>query len=402
MVSATSTLTSLPSDLESIGSCAKAPEIDNNDPLGLRTKVVSDEQLVTLRSKGRAGRRLASFYRGQNKRIRQITQPVDKQATEAQEREDASRLPVRIAVWASLVANMSLCILQLYAALSSRSISLIATAVDSVFDIGSNVILLWVHRRAQNLNTRRWPAGGARLETVGNAVYGSLMSAVNLIVVVESVHLLVEKYAEGKLMKLHIPSLVAVAAALGAKMLLFLYCLPLRRASSQIAMLWEDHRNDIFINGFGLLMSAGGSKLIWFLDPLGGAIIGCGVIVTWTCTIYGLYRTLAGAAPSPAEVDTIIYHATTSSTLIRKFRSFKVYHNGEDYTVEIHATVSPETSVAEAHMSASELRHRLEKLPRVDSVLIVLEPDVPSPCAQLPHSHSLVMPSDCKEKFDVS
>jgi hypothetical protein len=28
-------------------------------------------------------------------------------------------------------------------------------------------------------------------------------------------------------------------------------------------MLWEDHRNDLFINGFGLLMSAGGSKLAW-------------------------------------------------------------------------------------------------------------------------------------------
>lgn len=42
------------------------------------------------------------------------------------------------------------------------------------------------------------------------------MSAVNLVVVVESVHLLVEKYEEGKLMTLHIPSLVAVGAALGA------------------------------------------------------------------------------------------------------------------------------------------------------------------------------------------
>jgi hypothetical protein len=28
-------------------------------------------------------------------------------------------------------------------------------------------------------------------------------------------------------------------------------------------MLWEDHRNDLFINGFGILTSAGGAKLKW-------------------------------------------------------------------------------------------------------------------------------------------
>lgn len=38
---------------------------------------------------------------------------------------------------------------------------------------------------------------------------------------------------------------------LGVKFLLFLYCLGYRGASSQVRMLWEDHRNDLFINGFG-------------------------------------------------------------------------------------------------------------------------------------------------------
>ena len=64
------------------------------------------------------------------------------------------------------------------------------------------------------------------------------------------------------------------------KFLLFLYCSGFRAQSSQVHVLWEDHRNDIFINGFGtysglwsysipyrghpgLLMSAGGSKLRW-------------------------------------------------------------------------------------------------------------------------------------------
>ena len=37
----------------------------------------------------------------------------------------------------------------------------------------------------------------------------------------------------------------------GVKFLLFLYCHSLRSKSSQVEVLWEDHRNDLFINSFG-------------------------------------------------------------------------------------------------------------------------------------------------------
>ena len=38
---------------------------------------------------------------------------------------------------------------------------------------------------------------------------------------------------------------------IGVKFLLFLYCFAARKGSSQVQMLWEDHRNDLFVNGFG-------------------------------------------------------------------------------------------------------------------------------------------------------
>lgn len=61
----------------------------------------------------------------------------------------------------------------MYAAISSRSLSLLATGIDSVFDIGSNVLLFWLHRKAVKLDSNKWPVGGARLETIGNIVYGA-------------------------------------------------------------------------------------------------------------------------------------------------------------------------------------------------------------------------------------
>ena len=61
----------------------------------------------------------------------------------------------------------------MYAAISSLSLSLIATGIDSVFDIGSNVLLFYVHRKSSRLDLNRWPVGGSRLENIGNIVYGA-------------------------------------------------------------------------------------------------------------------------------------------------------------------------------------------------------------------------------------
>jgi divalent metal cation (Fe/Co/Zn/Cd) transporter len=54
--------------------------------------------------------------------------------SEAQEEEDSHALKVQIAIKMSFVCNCILAVLQLYAAFSSLSLSLFATAIDSVFD----------------------------------------------------------------------------------------------------------------------------------------------------------------------------------------------------------------------------------------------------------------------------
>lgn len=60
-----------------------------------------------------------------------------------------------------------------YAAVSSLSLSFFATAVDSVFDPMSNLLLWRLHRLSKRLDTNKWPVGGARLTTIGNICYGT-------------------------------------------------------------------------------------------------------------------------------------------------------------------------------------------------------------------------------------
>ena len=62
-----------------------------------------------------------------------------------------------------------------YAAITSASLSLLTTGIDSVFDIGSNILLFYLHKKAMSLDINKWPVGGTRLQTIGNIVYGTFL-----------------------------------------------------------------------------------------------------------------------------------------------------------------------------------------------------------------------------------
>ncbi|THH10534.1 hypothetical protein EW145_g1262 [Phellinidium pouzarii] len=192
------------------------------DPYMFKGSLKTKEQLGELRRRKKAGKNLERFHREQNDLISSLLKSMEEHTEDAREVEETNRLPVKIAIWASMISNVVLCILQMYGAISSASLSLIATGIDSVFDVGSNVVLLWLHRKANALDINKWPVGGSRLQTIGNIVYGSLSVtfsvtfSVNLVVIVESVRSIISHNPDDDLKGFHIPSLIAVGAALGS------------------------------------------------------------------------------------------------------------------------------------------------------------------------------------------
>jgi len=341
----------------------------DQDPFMLREGVKTEDELSQLRQRKKGGKKVETYQRQQNDLIAYVLKSMDEHTEEAKEVEEASRLPIQIAVWASLVANFSLCVLQLYAAISSQSLSLLATGIDSVFDLGSNILLFYLHRKARSLDTNKWPVGGTRLQTIGNIIYGALMASVNLVVIVESARSIID-HGGDSLKDFHIPSLIAVGAALAVKLLLFFYCYSIRGSSSQVRMLWEDHRNDLFINGFGLLMSAGGSRLRWWLDPMGAITIASGVIIAWSKTMYKQFELLAGKSAPHDFIHLITYHAMMFSQEITCIDTVRAYHSGPEYFVEVDIVMPKDTPLWKAHDISQQLQDKIEVLPNVGRAFV--------------------------------
>ncbi|KAJ3003033.1 hypothetical protein HKX48_001979, partial [Thoreauomyces humboldtii] len=236
--------------------------------------------------------------------------------------------------------------------------SIFATCADSIFDPFSNVILYLGHRASGKGAGEKYPSGRARLESVGNCVYGFLMITVSVIVIVESIRVLLTP-PEDETFKLNIPSVVSVGVALGVKFLLFLYCYSYR-SNSQVRMLWEDHRNDLFVNGFGILTSVGGGLLRWWVDPMGAIVLSIFIITLWTRTVYGQFQLLAGISAPADFVRLVTYKAMLFDPAILQIDTCRAYHSGPKVIVEVDIVLPPDMPVREAHDIGEALQTAIE------------------------------------------
>lgn len=315
-------------------------------------------------------RKIQGFYENQNAAIERMLKPVEDHRAEARQEAGDDQLKFRIAVWGSLIANIILSGLQLFAAISSGSLSLFTTMADSVFDPLSNLTLILSNRAIARVDARRFPAGKARLETVGNIVFCFLMISVSLIIIAFAAQELVQAEAHKEF---YLPSVIAVAVAFCTKLTLFLYCWAIKDKYSQVNILWQDHRNDLFVNGFGILTSVGGTKLQWWIDPMGAIILSLFISGVWLHTAFGEFLLLVGVTSSVDTQQLITYVCLTHSDAIQGIDTVRVYHSGPRLIAEVDIVMDPTGTLLDAHDVAEALQFKLESLPDVERAYVHID-----------------------------
>ncbi|KAL4959592.1 cation diffusion facilitator family transporter [Aspergillus stella-maris] len=316
-----------------------------------------------------AKKELQGFYQTQNENIERMLKPVEEHRRDARELNSNNQLKYKIAIYGSFAANVALSVLQLYGAIASSSLSLFTTMADSVFDPLSNLTLLLCNKTVNRVDPRKFPAGKARIETAGNIGFCFLMTAVSFILIAFSIRDLVGG-SDSETGEFHLPSVIAVVVAFATKFALFVYCFALRNQVSQIRILWEDHRNDLFINGFGILTSVGGSKLRWWIDPMGAIILSVLISCLWMHTAYHEFQLLIGVTADTKMQQLITYISMTHSPLITAIDTVRAYTSGPRLVVEVDIVMDPSDTLRATHDVAEELQTKLESLPDVERAYV--------------------------------
>ncbi|CAI7575333.1 unnamed protein product [Penicillium manginii] len=328
----------------------------------LRGSLVSPSDAPAWRNQiHRRIRKANAYHTIQNDHINRLIQ-VAEDPTAARLLDDepsTSAFHIKAAIYTSIYGTILVAALQIYAAATTRSLSLFVTMAESCCEAVSNIGLDYLHRKSKKLNhSTRWPAGASRLCNAGNICFAFALMAVSLVLVVESIRALASP--EHELGTFHVAAIIAAACGFGIKLFLAVYCFIFRKHSSQLQMLWEDNRNDCFEYGFAIFTSAAGAKLKWWVDPAGAMFIALVIIATWVGTVRSEFLELCGVGVEPSVVQEIVFITLRHSDLILQVDSVHAYHWGEELFVEVDIVMDPDRSLREVHDIAQELQDKLE------------------------------------------
>ncbi|KAF8931958.1 hypothetical protein BGZ47_011598 [Haplosporangium gracile] len=348
--------------LPNLPSPSPSPDFyESHDPMSLASKRMSEEQIDAIKS----NKKVREFYREQNELISDLLDPPEAREGAA-ELEERNQVKLKIAIYGSVGVNVLLFLLQLYAAISSKSLSLFATMADSFMDLLSGVILMYAARASTKSNWFKYPSGKSRMETAGTIVFASLMATVSLQLIIESIRTLIDADKVPPM-----PGTLAitfVGIALVSKVGLYLYCRAIAQYNTA-NILATDHRNDLAVNGFGLFASLV-SRYCWWLDAAGAIVVALIILRSWVWTAYEQIQLIVGKTADPAFLKKLTYIALTHHRKILQVDTCTAYHAGNNLFVEVDVVMSPDTPLMVSHDISEGLQIKLEALPNVERAFV--------------------------------
>ncbi|KAI4220996.1 MAG: hypothetical protein L6R36_007210 [Xanthoria steineri] len=283
----------------------------------------------------------------------------------------------RNAKWAiniNVIANVILLVAKGIAAGYSSSLSLIASLVDSALDLLCTLIVWTTNKlvgwRISKLR-KKFPVGRRRLEPLGILVFSIIMVISFLQILQESVKKLLpggEKVAAG-LPALAIAALVATVVIKG---IIGIGCV--RVKTTQVQALAQDCKTDVYFNTLSLLFPLIGRQLgVWWLDPVGAAILSLYVIYDWAETSFQNVIRLSGSAVDDRLLKKITFLAWRFAPIVKSYKTITAYHAGDGVWVEIDVMLDGKTPLEEAHDIAETLQYCCEGLEEVDRAFVTMD-----------------------------
>ncbi|KIW30669.1 uncharacterized protein PV07_06393 [Cladophialophora immunda] len=297
----------------------------------------------------------------------------------------------RNARWAiniNVIANIVLLVAKGIAALRSSSLSLIASLVDSALDLLCTAIV-WTTNKLVSWRlsalARKFPVGRRRLEPIGILVFSIIMVISFLQILQESVEKLLPS-GDHDIASLGALAIASMAGTIGIKGLIGLGCIRIK--TTQVQALAQDCKTDVYFNTLSLLFPLIGKQAgIWWLDPLGAALLSLYIIYDWADTCIENVSRLCGLAVDETLQKKLIYLAYRFSNVVSGFKSVIAYHAGDGVWAEFDILLDEKTPLRRTHDIAETLQYCCEALTEVDRAFVTTDYSVQNPGG---HSQDLV------------
>ncbi|KAF8036605.1 hypothetical protein BT93_C2359 [Corymbia citriodora subsp. variegata] len=252
----------------------------------------------------------------------------------------------RFAVHSSNIANFVLFIAKVYASVESRSLAVIASALDSFLDLLS--VLFCGYYCICFSDGNSWLTNP--VESVRDLISES------------------RPETDQEKEKWMIGIMVSVTAV---KFALMFYC---RRFKNEIVRAYaQDHFFDVITNSVGLVAADLSIHYYWWIDPVGAIIIAIYTISTWVRTVIENVRALIGRTAPPEFIAKLTYLIWNHREEIKHIDTVRAYTIGSHYFVEVDIVLPEDMLLNQAHNIGETLQEKLEQLPEVERAFVHID-----------------------------
>ncbi|XP_074317819.1 metal tolerance protein 9-like [Silene latifolia] len=353
-------------------------ETENDPPWQLSLdmfKLPADRDLGKSNMLGLIKRRkIAAYYKRQEDIIQGLNElepsvvPGSSIANSTQDEAMRIARGERTAITTTNIANIMLLAAKIYASIETRSMAVIASTLDSLFDVLTGFILWFTEHAMKKPNPGKYPVGKTRMEPVGIVVFASVMAAFGLHVLFESVRQLITKAQPEKSPEKEKWMIAIMVSVTIIKFILMVYC---RRFKNDIVRTYaQDHFFDVITNSISVATAVLGINFFWWIDPTGAIIIALYTTTTWARMVIDNIGSLIGRGAPQEYLTKLIYLTWNHAKEIKQIESVRAYHFGRHYYVEVDIVLPGDMLLSEARKIGDTLQDKLEQLPEVERAFV--------------------------------
>ncbi len=271
----------------------------------------------------------------------------------------------------TLLGNICLAILKIWAAKASGSSAIYSDAVNSISDVFYSLLLiagLWLSQQPPDLSH---PQGHSRFEPIAALLVTLAMAFAGI----EAMRASILRSLQGGTI---IPLGIALLAMLGSMLIKFgmflkVHQISLKTSSPGLQAAARDNLSDV-ITSLAALMGIVGSNFIHpMLDPLAGILVAFWIVRAVFLTARQNLGYLTGAG-ADEHLREILLASVQKVPGVQNIHHVITEYAGPKLVVEMHINVDGDLSLHKAHEICDQATQNLESLPEVDRAYVHVEP----------------------------
>lgn len=269
---------------------------------------------------------------------------------------------------ASVVATI-LTIVKFVIGLTSGSVAVLASAIDSLLDTVISVFNFFAIKKSEEKATDKFQYGKGKIQAIAAVIEGTIITLSGIYIIYEAIN----KGVSGGETTLLNSAIMVMLFSIGVTFLLVEYLLGVAEKTNNIVIKSDalHYKTDLISNGVILLSLIIIYITDWHIvDAIFGFAIGIYIIYSaYEIIEEGIYILLDHALDT--DIIKEIEKQINAHPLVNSYHWLKTRTDGSTNFVEFHLVLEPEMTLLEAHRISEQIEDRIKKLDDKRAWLIV-------------------------------